>query len=195
MRTIKAIDTIYRGHRFRSRLEARWAVFFDWAEVPWEYEKEGYVINGVPYLPDFWLPRNNLWMEIKATQPTQREMDLVRELSDLTGSCGSIFYGTPGEHPGDWWYWSGDPDKLGEFTESHGGIGLMEFTRGVLEFFDFYVWDGFSWADRERKEPLWLFNVQFTRPSVRHEAFVTARSKAISARFEHGENPAPPWMR
>lgn len=27
--TIKAIDTIYKGYKFRSRLEARWAVFFD----------------------------------------------------------------------------------------------------------------------------------------------------------------------
>jgi len=26
---IKAIETQYRGYRFRSRLEARWAVFFD----------------------------------------------------------------------------------------------------------------------------------------------------------------------
>lgn len=26
---VKAIDTVYKGYRFRSRLEARWAVFFD----------------------------------------------------------------------------------------------------------------------------------------------------------------------
>jgi hypothetical protein len=26
---IKAIETSYKGYRFRSRLEARWAVFFD----------------------------------------------------------------------------------------------------------------------------------------------------------------------
>jgi hypothetical protein len=26
---IKTIETIYNGYRFRSRLEARWAVFFD----------------------------------------------------------------------------------------------------------------------------------------------------------------------
>lgn len=29
MSEIKAIDTYYKGYRFRSRLEARWAVFFD----------------------------------------------------------------------------------------------------------------------------------------------------------------------
>src|SRR5262245_3495425 len=36
--TIQPIETIYRGYRFRSRLEARWAVFFQTLGVPWEYE-------------------------------------------------------------------------------------------------------------------------------------------------------------
>lgn len=39
---IKAIETSYKGYRFRSRLEARWAVFFDELGIKWEYEKEGY---------------------------------------------------------------------------------------------------------------------------------------------------------
>lgn len=53
---IKAIETLYKGHRFRSRLEARWAVFFEAAGIKWIYEQEGFVINGKPYLPDFYLP-------------------------------------------------------------------------------------------------------------------------------------------
>lgn len=35
---IKAHETFYRGIRFRSRLEARWAAFFDLAGWTWEYE-------------------------------------------------------------------------------------------------------------------------------------------------------------
>lgn len=31
--TIQAIQTRYAGHHFRSRLEARWAVFFDYLGV------------------------------------------------------------------------------------------------------------------------------------------------------------------
>ena len=54
---IKAIPTKYSGITFRSRLEARWAVFFDALGIEWEYEAEGYEIeygNGnVYYLPDF----------------------------------------------------------------------------------------------------------------------------------------------
>ena len=63
---IKAIETVYKGYRFRSRLEARWAVFFDALGVKWEYEKEGFDLGEAGwYLPDFWLPGLNLWFEIK----------------------------------------------------------------------------------------------------------------------------------
>lgn len=51
---IKARETEYNGHRFRSRLEARWAVFFDALGVEYEYEPEGFVLpSGRTYLPDF----------------------------------------------------------------------------------------------------------------------------------------------
>lgn len=51
---IKPIETIYEGYRFRSRLEARWAVFFNALGIEWKYENEGYDIENVGwYLPDF----------------------------------------------------------------------------------------------------------------------------------------------
>lgn len=50
---IKAIQTQYKGYAFRSRLEARWAVYFDERGFDWEYEPQGYEINGLKYLPDF----------------------------------------------------------------------------------------------------------------------------------------------
>lgn len=53
---MKAIETVYNGYRFRSRLEARWAVFFDELGLDWEYEPEGFDLgDGVYYLPDFLL--------------------------------------------------------------------------------------------------------------------------------------------
>lgn len=52
---IKAIETRYKGYRFRSRLEARWAVFFDALGLDWEYEKEGFYMNDLMYLPDFFV--------------------------------------------------------------------------------------------------------------------------------------------
>lgn len=46
---IQAIETHYKGYRFRSRLEARWAIVFDGLGVDWEYEKEGYELTPVPF--------------------------------------------------------------------------------------------------------------------------------------------------
>lgn len=65
-RKIKAIETVYNGYRFRSRLEARWAVFFDTLGFSYYYEMEGLNLgNGEYYLPDFYLPSLRLYLEIK----------------------------------------------------------------------------------------------------------------------------------
>jgi hypothetical protein len=67
----KAIETRYRGCRFRSRLEARWAVFLDALGVRWVYEREGYDLGAAGwYLPDFWLPAMNCWLEVKPEPPS-----------------------------------------------------------------------------------------------------------------------------
>lgn len=47
------IRTKYKGYSFRSRLESRWAVYFDLLGIPWQYEPEGFRMGSVCYLPDF----------------------------------------------------------------------------------------------------------------------------------------------
>lgn len=72
--SIRAIETEYKGYRFRSRLEARYAVFFDALGVKWEYEKEGYQLRGgIRYLPDFWLPDYYSFIEIKGEDANAEE--------------------------------------------------------------------------------------------------------------------------
>jgi len=74
--TFKAIETKYRGHLFRSRQEARWAVCLDYLVIPWRYEFEGFRFdNGRQYLPDFLLPERNLWLEVKGREPTAEEFE------------------------------------------------------------------------------------------------------------------------
>lgn len=82
---INAIETRHNGYRFRSRLEARWAVFFEAIKEPYLYESEGFKLRSVIskgehlepwetwYLPDFFLPRKKMWVEIKPIQPTRDE--------------------------------------------------------------------------------------------------------------------------
>ena len=62
------IQTYYDGYKFRSRLEARWAVFFNALGIKYEYEPEGYILNnGTKYLPNFKLYYNgfHIFAEVK----------------------------------------------------------------------------------------------------------------------------------
>jgi hypothetical protein len=94
---IKAIETQYNGYRFRSRLEARWAVFFDTLGIRYEYEKEGFELpDGTRYLPDFWLPNEQVWVEIKGQEATVVERTKCALLADATGKPVALFVGEPG---------------------------------------------------------------------------------------------------
>jgi len=81
---IKAIETRYKGYRFRSRLEARWAVFFDFMEWEWQYEKEGFTLPSGMYLPDFWIATVNMWAEVKPKPLNSHEKKLAKELAAAT---------------------------------------------------------------------------------------------------------------
>lgn len=62
------LETTYKGIRFRSRLEARWAVVFDALRIVWQYESQGFLLqNGQGYLPDFYLPDSGTWVEVKGS--------------------------------------------------------------------------------------------------------------------------------
>jgi len=70
---ITAKETIYAGHHFRSRLEARWAVYFDALGIEWIYEPQTFThfdydgTAGPSYLPDFYLPECDLFVEVKGS--------------------------------------------------------------------------------------------------------------------------------
>lgn len=105
--TIKAIETVYNGYRFRSRLEARWAVFFDALGIKYIYEKEGYELDGLGrYLPDFWIPRwetreegdsdhDGIFVEIKPGEATKSEFDKIYKLAEQLETDAFIIQGSP----------------------------------------------------------------------------------------------------
>ena len=80
---IKPIETFYNGYRFRSRLEARWAVFFDALNVKYEYEPEGYLMsNEECYLPDFYLPDMNYYIEVKGkNEHLYKDIDKLKQFT------------------------------------------------------------------------------------------------------------------
>lgn len=91
MNKIKAIETKYNGYRFRSRLEARWAVFFDALGVDYIYEPEGYENSeGIRYLPDFKVkchadrgtPCEPYWLYVEVKgEATENDAEKIKGLS------------------------------------------------------------------------------------------------------------------
>ena len=90
---MKVLPTRYAGIDFRSRTEARWAVFFNTLGVRWVYEMEGFDLPSGNYLPDFWLPDQSCWFEVKGEHPTERETSLAMELATATGNTCYIAFG------------------------------------------------------------------------------------------------------
>jgi hypothetical protein len=120
---IQPIETWYRDFRFRSRLEARWAVFFDAVGIPWRYEEQGYDLSRVRvpdepgsaaaytpfwYLPDFYLPEQDCWIEVKPSTPSEREILLMSRLVMGTRRDGYFLQGLRFPHEA-LVYWSAKP--------------------------------------------------------------------------------------
>lgn len=88
---MKAIETVYNGYRFRSRLEARWAVFFDALGIEYQYELEGIDLdNGLKYLPDFFLPKSQLYIEIKSKLERYKARENLDKWERTRGTAGPI---------------------------------------------------------------------------------------------------------
>jgi hypothetical protein len=98
--TLQTIETQYMGYRFRSRLEARYAVLFDALGMAYEYEKEGYDLGHAGYyLPDFWLPQPQAWVEIKGDEPSASDRAKIDALARGTRHPVWTLVGMPGA---DW---------------------------------------------------------------------------------------------
>lgn len=92
--TPKAIETEYNGFKHRSRIEARFAVFFFELGVSYSYEVEGYDLGEAGFfLPDFWLPDSETFVEIKAQKPTAEEINKARAMHEQSGKDVVILYG------------------------------------------------------------------------------------------------------
>lgn len=92
---ILPIPTKYKGYNFRSRLEARWAVFFDYMNIQYHYEIEGFQLESGLYLPDFYLPRFKMFAEVKPCGFSSLEYDHLFNLSKATNKVCLMLVGPP----------------------------------------------------------------------------------------------------
>lgn len=200
--TVKPIETWAYGHRFRSRLEARYAVFLTELGVAWQYEPEGFDLNAGYYLPDFYLPFVNggTWIEVKphgcgshfgwgenATIGIDRLHDpRLDEFSEYTKEQYQWFfvaYGIPSDQLMDGW-------------AEYSAEGMLETP-----------WDPFMWCVCGCGQTVGIeFDGRGDRIlchhagcmksghgdkgySHNHDRIRRAAYAARSARFEHGETP------
>lgn len=85
---IQAIPQEYNGVTFRSRLEARWAVFFDALHLTWAYEPETYRLSRW-YLPDFYIDDFKMLVEVKPYgHVPKKRVDLIVEAAEQLTTSG-----------------------------------------------------------------------------------------------------------
>lgn len=187
---IKPIETEYKGYRFRSRLEARWAVFFDAIKLKYEYEQEGYCLgNSCYYLPDFTFPTLKIHCEIKPSDAAIDYKLYGRFRDNITPIL--VIHGPPWEYIATWFGW--------DLCDSGGGAGEFDaaICSNLREGFQYIILDD------------WRSDRCFGIDSIFTEAISTqstasfpikdmgvlkysnkmAISKSKRARFEHGESP------
>lgn len=185
---IKAIETVYNGYRFRSRLEARWAVFFDALGVKYDYEKEGYDLGKAGwYLPDFWLETVQQWAEVKPHALTDEEYEKCALLAQGTGHAVLILVGEPDHHR--MYDIVGWGEGRTHVDEIYPGAAIeTTYPGGRIEYsvtLDDSKLHEHRWWSAEGHRPN-----EYDASTVTKTAYITARQ----ARFEHGETPSAPTV-
>jgi hypothetical protein len=190
------IPTRYGGYLFRSRLEAKWAVFFDLLRVKWEYEPEGFVLPGnVHYLPDFRVTGPTgvvAWYEVKPlgseADPKMlafsREVENEHHAAQLNGDPVDVFQnltvcprcGKIGDHTPDlgWGNLTGIYCGACDQQTPSGGDHPFELSKFGVEYTPH---KGYLMVN---ENALWMHN---------SETKYLAK-QARSARFEHGQSGA-----
>ena len=181
--TMKAINTLYKNRLFRSRLEARWAVFFDALGIEWEYEKEGYDLGVAGwYLPDFWLPTLGLFWEVKPKSgytkgDANKYMHFTLPLAVAKGYPGGCddytvdIYGAP---------WVEEIDDYATWCSFSNGEGwIAQCPKCKRVDFVFCGWAGYIRDCHCWDEPC----TAYKESGIKHKSFQNAVLLSTSARF------------
>lgn len=208
---IRAIETEYNGYKFRSRLEARWAVFFDAAGIKYEYETEGVELRDRnKYLPDFYLPEFDTHVEVKGKRPGyEQEILRIPEFIVWGGPIKQVVILTdiPGKTPdgGIWhfpiYYFSLDTVAGNRcvlpgwffFFDSYNPETQVESVRGKISNANFKAPQLYKLDETFSIDPQsdYTLKNKCTEPSAWDANPLTAEAlkRARQARFEHGETP------
>jgi len=174
---IKPIATRYGNNFFRSRLEARWGIFFDELGIQFSYELEGYEINASErYLPDFYLPKVSLFAEVKPF-PNASDEAIVRRFIVAGLDTGVILLtDKPACKPYPVFSLI---RPMGVWHVSVDNVCLDIHYRP-------------KWYQEESRFYTNAGPDEFCDESCFSKRYIAAMRLANEARFEYGEAPAPP---
>ena len=96
---MKAINTRHNGNYYRSRLEARWAVYFETLKIKFDYEFEGFTTSNHNYLPDFYFPKFGFYGEVKREGFGDEDVERWTEFARESKCPLVVFEGTPHANP------------------------------------------------------------------------------------------------
>lgn len=188
---MEAIETEYEGFRFRSRLEARWAVFFDNMGWDFSYELEGFICpwvmnapwkskNTFNYLPDFYLPEQNFFVEVKGSWTEPERVKTLNGAFELSKNghdvliLGDVFRQPRGCSRRPWVLYERDECLWGEPWPPCTGARLERIADPADDEIAYMAPDLLrGYVDNEPLESKW----------------VDALRAAQKARFEFGETP------
>lgn len=194
---IQAIETLYKGYRCRSRLEARWLYFLDLIGMRYEYEPQGFCADGIWYLPDIYIPAYHTFIGVKNESVYEDEdlrAEARRKIEAICGACleyaGVIVYGDPlTSRCESYCFLSSEmcsgtdwvpvffeyirDDKASGAGICYNGEVLMRTYAGTM------MYEGF--------EDISTSNYAYV-PDLK-DLMLRAKLRARGARFEHGENP------
>lgn len=188
------VKTQYKGYSFRSRLEARWAVFFDALSARWEYEPDGYPLrSGEVYLPDFLIHNTaygDLYIEVKGTMT---DAD-ARKVRDFAYSSDEVEFDGPDRANifvvGNMPYGENFNELTSEVsrTENDDLFGLTFNLRTLRKSF----MPGMPVLLNSGRLGIWCVEwdpLESSPDGVDVERTLNAYKAARQARFEHGEKP------
>ena len=202
IKELKPIETPYNGYRFRSRLEARWAVFFDTLGIEYEYEPEGFELgDGVRYLPDFRIKCYgtrgdcgdepfDLYVEVKGRMNVNDAAKINKFVG--LGQLQHADYYSRSKYPvlvvGDIPKVSDESDVGDSYVfhsyEGMDGTSVLPFNYETIDG------DVFAAYPAVQKGKFFLYGDDSNYQHGADEAkLVKAYKAARSARFEHGETP------
>ncbi len=174
----------YNGTKFKSSVEARWAVFFHTIGLKYEYERRVRLRDHTLCVPDFWLPDFGIWLEVKSEEPRDDSKNVCQRIADSTGCVVLMAVGAP--EPRDQLLAFSPSDSSGEFAFPY-------------QEHRFYFAD-----DRRNEGEFWLVSDDGAAKSIGprtgpdhgkhpgvYDATRRAYQAALNAHFERGEISPP----